>query len=734
MRLTTFLLLVFISFYTSAQEKFNLNFESNLKKNVLPDDWFKWGYYELSKDSIETFSGNFSAKIDASSGGTFGAIAYRIPSKYKGKKITLEGYMKIENVEGGNAGLLMRLDGNGSTLEFDNMQAQGINGTADWKKYAITLNYDNKTEDIFVAGMLTGGGKAWFDNFKITVDGKNIQTLKEVERVKTKGELDKEFNDGSKVVFTSVSQKLIKDIELLGKLWGFLKYHHPAIATGEYNWDYELFRILPSYIKTNTIEERNKLLLNWIQSYGEPELCKRCKPINPNAYLKPIFDWFKQYGLSEAISQKLTYIHQNRFQGEHYYIGSGNVGNPKFKNERAYENMPYPDAGFRLLTLFRFWNMIEYYFPYKHLTDTPWSSILGKYTEAFIKAENELQFELATLKLIAEVKDTHANLWGGNNAIQEWKGEYFPPFHVRFRENDAVITDYYNPEFKEISKVGVGDVITAINGTSVEQIIEERKPFYPASNQPTRLRDLGENLLRSQDSIITISYKNNGQTNEHKLKLYKRNQINSYRWYKRNPDGKSYKWLNKDIGYITLENIKEKDIKPIKEEFLHAKGIVIDIRNYPSFFVPFALGQFFIDKFTPFARFTVANQNTPGEFILDDGVKIPPRGKQFKGKLVVLVNELSQSQAEYTAMAFRAGPNCTIVGSTTAGADGNISRISLPGGMSSMISGIGVHYPDGSETQRIGIVPDVEIQPSIQSIKEGKDEVLEKAIEIINSN
>ena len=83
-------------------------------------------------------------------------------------------------------------------------------------------------------------------------------------------------------------------------------------------------------------------------------------------------------------------------------------------------------------------------------------------------------------------------------------------------------------------------------------------------------------------------------------------------------------------------------------------------------------------------------------------------------------------------MAFRAGDNTTIVGSTTAGADGNISTIILPGGLRTIISGIGVYYPDGTQTQRIGIVPDVKVEPTINGIKQGKDEVLEKALEIIN--
>ena len=171
----------------------------------------------------------------------------------------------------------------------------------------------------------------------------------------------------------------------------------------------------------------------------------------------------------------------------------------------------------------------------------------------------------------------------------------------------------------------------------------------------------------------------------------------------------------------------------IKEQFMNTKGIVIDIRNYPSTFVPFALGSFFISSPTPFVKFTGGNVANPGEFTFTEPITIQNTDQTYKGKLIVIVNELSQSQAEYTAMAFRAGDNTTVIGSTTAGADGDVSSIMLPGGLRTMISGIGVYYPDGGQTQRIGIVPDIEVKPTVQGIKEGRDEVLEKAIELIST-
>src|SRR4029453_15210298 len=159
------------------------------------------------------------------------------------------------------------------------------------------------------------------------------------------------------------------------------------------------------------------------------------------------------------------------------------------------------------------------------------------------------------------------------------------------------------------------------------------------------------------------------------------------------------------------------------------KGLIIDIRNYPSEFVVFALGSRLVDRATEFARFTVGDLANPGSFHWrGKPISLVPSEPRYTGKIAILVDETSQSQAEYTTMAFRSAPNALVVGSTTAGADGNVSPIPLPGGLRSMISGIGVFYPDKKPTQRIGIIPDIEARPTIQGIRDGRDEVLEAAL------
>ena len=547
-------------------------------------------------------------------------------------------------------------------------------------------------------------------------------------------ENDTEFDNGSGIVISPLNQRLMNDLDLLGKLWGFLKYHHPEIGKGEYHWDYELFRILPAYLKAENNQERDKVLSEWINKYGKISDCKSCKETPSGAFLKPDLSWVQNSNMNDDLKKKIQEIYSNRHQGKHYYIEfAPNVGNPVFLNEKIYSNMKYPDAGFRLLALYRYWNMIQYFFPYIYQTDKNWNNVLIEYIPMFISARNRLEYELAAVQIIGEVNDTHANLWGGRNSILEMRGDRFAPFRVWFIEGKLVVTDYYNWELKGTAGLEIGDVITHIDGKSIEFIVDSIKKYYPASNEAARLRDISFDMLRSDNSTININYISSVTSGQKELQLYVGNTLNRYGTYKVNNNEKCYKFLDENIGYITLSTIKSDDIPVIKEIFKNTRGIIIDIRNYPSTFVPFLLGSYFVSSSTPFVKFTTGNINNPGEFSYTPELNVSPMGESYKGKLIVIVNEVSQSQAEYTAMAFRAGRNTTIIGSTTAGADGNVSTILLPGELQTMISGIGVYYPDGRKTQRVGIVPDIWLEPTIEGIKQGKDELLEKAIELINT-
>jgi C-terminal processing protease CtpA/Prc len=559
---------------------------------------------------------------------------------------------------------------------------------------------------------------------------------------------------------------LITNLELLGKIWGFLKYHHPEVGKGKYDWDDELFQFLPEFMNVIDTKQRDESLLRWIEKYGELPVYTTCKETAADAYQKPDFSWVENGNMSAVLKEKIKEIYQNRLQGTHYYIKKAYYdGNPEFINEKPYSTS-FPDKNLRLLALYRYWNIIQYFYPYKYLTDKNWDEVLREYIPKFINAKTALEYQLTVLQLASETNDTHArHFLGANeidllrgtryapfltNEIDSLRGTRYAPFRVRFIENKLTVTDYFKSELKETAGLEIGDFITHINGKEIEYIIDSIKSYYPASNESARMYYIATDLVRSNNHSIHIVYNSSGKIKQKELTLYERSDLNMNEISNK----LSYDsiMIDKDsmfIGYITLETINETEISHIKKSFMNAKGIIIDIRNYPATFVPFSLGNYFTSKRKPFARFTTANLNNPGEFNFSRNVSFldndagnryssnifetPRSEKYFQGKLVVIVNEETISQAEYTAMAFRAGDNTVIIGSQTQGADGNVSFIPLPGGLKAGISGIGVYYPDGRGTQRIGIVPDIEVKPTIQGIREGRDELLEKAIEIIKN-
>lgn len=674
-----------LCFSQKSTSTYNFNFEKTDREKHFPEDWFIWGKqeeYTVQSDSLKVYSGNYAAQIFSNknkevTANSFAAIAYAVSNKYSGSEVQLEGYIKTSNIENGRAALLLRLDKKGKVLTADNMEETKIDGTRDWTKYSITLPLHKETELIYIGGVLSGTGKAWFDDFSLSIDGKLIEDI----------DVETEFAYGSKfAIAKELSSQQIDNLYELCKKWGYLKYHHPKVAKGDYNWDHELFRIL-KIVKSS---EFNAKLNRWVSSF---------EPIDT-------FD----------------------LESHHYIDFVPKANNPIFKNESTYKNMHYGDTGIRLLALFRYWNMIEYFFPYKHLIDKDWDMVLKEYIPKIVRSNSELSYKLTILQLIGEISDTHANIWQSDEILRKFHGTRMAPFKIQFVGNTPVVSEFPQGWDLDNSLIKVGDVITAINGMPVEELIEEKIKYCPASNKITQLRDVARRLLRTNEQTLEISFLSDSGSFTESINSYAPRDINF------SENHLSHEELDGNIGYIYPGELEEDEIHDIMKGFMDKEGLVIDLRCYPSDFIVFKLGEYLMPNPVEFVKFTNTSLKNPGTFEFTPALKVGKENPNYyKGKVVILINETSQSQAEYTAMALRQAPKAVVIGSQTAGADGNTSRIILPGNIFTMISGIGVYYPDGTETQRIGIVPDIEIHPTLNGIQNGKDEVMERAIQYLKT-
>ena len=329
---------------------------------------------------------------------------------------------------------------------------------------------------------------------------------------------------------------------------------------------------------------------------------------------------------------------------------------------------------------------------------------------------------MALFELIGKANDTHANLWS-SLAVRPPEGECALPLTLRFVGDRAVV---YRLE-KEESGFRLGDVVESLDGAAVSSLGGKWSAYYADSNEAARHRDLAANLTRGACGAVSVGITRGGQVVQVSATRKKAEPT----FATHDQPGDTFRLLSADVTYIKLSSIKAADLPAYFEKAKKPKGLIVDIRNYPSEFMPFAMGAYLATKPTPFVTFTFPDLANPGTFHFGAGAPIEPGPVHYRGKVTILVDETSQSQAEYTAMALRAMPGAVVVGSTTAGADGNVSSIPLPGGLSTMISGLGVFYPDHRPTQRVGIVPDVQVRPTIEGIAAGRDEVLEAALRVI---
>ena len=704
-----------------------LGFE-NEHRGDKPGGWGADQPGTVSVDDKIIHGGQWSVRIErnAQSGGEGSMIARDITWEFSGKSIEMRGFLRTENVTG-YAGLWMRLDNRLEMLAFDNMQSQELKGTHDWAEYKITLPVHPETRSLVFGFAMVGTGKAWADDLQILVDGRPLWELPKTPAEKTVLDRDHEYDKDSRIVLSELSGVQIQNLATLGKVWGFLKYHHPLIIAGERHWDYDLLRVLPAILAAPDRSTANAAITKWIAGLGPVKPCACVKLEENEIHLHPRLSWLADVKLlGTELSATLQSIYANRpVSTKQFYVSKAPyVGNASFDHELSYESIKLPDAGFQILALYRFWNIIEYWFPYRDVVPEDWDKVLMDSLPKVALAKNSEAYQLAMMELIARVHDTHANLWSSLK-VRPPTGACQLPVNVRFIEGLPVITSYA-AQVGETSEMKLGDVITELDGVAVAKLMDHWKPYYAASNEPTRLRDIAFQMTRGECGKTTIGIRRNNSAMQISAERVPAKDLTIA--YTHDLPGDAFRLLSKDVAYLKLSKVKQDQAAKYIESAAGTKGLIVDIRNYPSEFMVFSLGSLFVDQKTDFVRFTLADLSNPGAFHWATPLSLEPQQPHYPGKVVILVDEVTQSSAEYTTMAFRSSPRATVIGSTTAGADGNVSPIPLPGGLRSMISGISVFYPDKKPTQRIGMIPNREVKPTIAGIRAGRDEVLEAAI------
>lgn len=109
----------------------------------------------------------------------------------------------------------------------------------------------------------------------------------------------------------------------------------------------------------------------------------------------------------------------------------------------------------------------------------------------------------------------------------------------------------------------------------------------------------------------------------------------------------------------------------------------------------------------------------------------PHETKHYAGPVAVLTGPETASAAEDFVVAFHACGRGKVIGQRTSGSTGQPLMVQLPGGGGARICTKRNTYPDGKEFVGIGVIPDVEVEPTREDIAGQRDPVLSTALKLL---
>jgi carboxyl-terminal processing protease len=202
--------------------------------------------------------------------------------------------------------------------------------------------------------------------------------------------------------------------------------------------------------------------------------------------------------------------------------------------------------------------------------------------------------------------------------------------------------------------------------------------------------------------------------------------------------------IRNGVGYLYVPKLQgiESDftiVESILTSWLdkNLKGIIIDIRGNTGGNEAFGkhIIKCFNDQERIFSRVKFRNGKNHTDFTDWTDRYTPIYNRKFflDIPIMVLTNRVVASSAESFVMAMQTIPNVTIVGDTTGGTSGNPISRKLPNGWFYSVPRWIEATPDYKIYENIGLFPDVPVWLNEQDTKNGKDTIIEKALELIDN-
>jgi len=536
------------------------------------------------------------------------------------------------------------------------------------------------------------------------------------------------------------------------RLWGTVKYFHPYLAYRDVDWDKALVDALPRIRAASNASDYAKVLGVMLDALKDPVTIARvgsAQPAPDSGPASPGQRTWVHFGLADSAFASRAGV--ARVDSVTIPMGDGvdavvRLSEPVSRDvaspyplpqpDRAYAESRYPSVEYRILAAFKIWTVIHDFFAYRDLMDEDWDDVFASFLPKFMAAKDAREYNLTVAEIITHVSDSNARVESAE--LSDYFGEAPVGLRLRLIDKKPVVTEVIDEEAK---KAGVrpGDIVTSVDGESIIQRVNREAKYMASSTQQSLGERVMAMILNGHDgSTATLTIR--GDEEQSRTIALKR--AAAYRQaLGRQRSGEAMRTLPGNLGYVDLDRLAAGDVDDVFAKFRDTKAIIFDGRGSAHGLGP-AIAAHLTTK-TDVAAAIVTGPLKVAPDVAGGGQltstasffrveALPPAAKSiYKGKTVMLIDERTKGEAEYTGLCLEAANNTAFVGSASAGADGEIGSFVAPGGITITFSSTDVRHGNAGKLQRLGLQPAESVSPTVAGIRTGRDEVLERAIEYV---
>lgn len=526
------------------------------------------------------------------------------------------------------------------------------------------------------------------------------------------------------------------------KTWGLLSMHHPNKCAIDFN---ALFiNYIDSILPNPSINQYNQLLNNMFYQVG---------PISnyQNTYMLP-FD--TAYNLNVNWLEDTTFSISNKTYLDSVvnckFIDSSNcqfeltdstssinsyfiIKNDSLANLSA---TIYSDIRYRLLIYAYYWNIQNYFNPTIHTADISWDSTLFNNLDFVIAATDSSEFvqaiALTNAKLDDEVASVICPYITNYNA---YNNQYLPRLALKRVGNKNVVL------YSDVIGIIAGDIVDSIDGIYLDSAFIEYSKLKSAGTLVSKYKSfLFSTLRRGFNESIRFSIIDSNNTSRiisTEAILY---YYNYYTWLQQYYNADHWTTLTCDYGYINCNNITYDEVDNMWLDFSYKPVLILDMR-YGSNGATSELLKKLVSNQKVFTRTIVPVVSYPGYYNwINDSLDYGEwtNSNPYTGLIYVLVDgSVNIITFGFTRdiNVFNQIPNSIVYGYYTSQSSGyTLCQLDLPGDIKTFWSGGQDFYPNWYNPQRTGVIIDSLIEPTIEGIRRGEDEILESLLKCYNPN